>query len=203
MKKRSASRGSALLTAIVATTLIFSTILGLLAYVQQERARAISASRSINRVSCADAGLQVARAYFIKNHATWNTYLADPSHYNPVLSAWNTTPANPALAALQTGHPELFIDLDGDTKPDVFIYIRDNADELPPAAMNWAQDNDQNVFVGAICISSTLVPRRQDGTVSPELLTSEGLLSYNISSKSYCGQGFGGANGSGNLNGCL
>ena len=82
----------------------------------------------------------------------------------------------------------------------MFLYIRDNEDELPPAAPNWSRDNDQVVVVGALCVSRTLAPRREDSTIDPDALLMEGLLDYNVTGSVYRSQGAGGATGSGNLN---
>ncbi len=181
-------RGAALLTAIFVAAFLAMLVAGLLNYVHNQRVRGIQSSRAIKRVSCAEAGLQYARSYFAKNFASWNTYLRDPSHYNPIQTGtFNTTPANPMDPVLQgtSGHPELFTDLDGDSFPDVYIYIRDNDDEALPASPNWAKDNDQTVIVGAVCISSTLAPLRQDGKVDTARLTLESILSFNLTHNQY------------------
>ena len=205
-------RGAAMMTAILVVGLLTTIVVALLLYVHQQRLRNIATARASVRDSCAASGMQYARAYFGRNQDKWNTYLAKPAGYsktaphpyNPVASSWNPFPANPsepdARGKLQTAHPELFADLDGDGQSDVYIYIRDNDDEGLPAAQDWGRDNDQIVIVGAVCTSSTMLPRRQDGTVDPELVVVEGLLSYNITGSPYNSQAFGGSAGSGNLN---
>jgi hypothetical protein len=174
-------RGSGLLTVMSVTAVLLLLVASLFYMVQRNNANAIDQARALPRSYCADTGLQMARAYFGTNFANWNAYLADPSHYNPVVASWNpsSTAANPTSLALQAAHPELFIDLDGDGQADVYLYVRDNPDELPPATENYLHDNDMQVFVGAVCISSTLVPRRSDGSVDPSRLSAEALLVYN------------------------
>jgi hypothetical protein len=196
-------RGSALLTAMILTGVLFLFVTALMAYAGQQRSRAIAAARTLRRLSCGEAGLEFAKDYFGRNFTSWNTYLGNPAVYNPVKSYTTWTgyggPAAYTSAGFQALHPELFTDLDGDGQPDVYIYIRDNADEMPPASNDWRVDNDQNVMVGAVCISQTLRPRRQDGTLDPNLLSVEGLLSYNVQSQ-YGGQSGGGSGGNGNFN---
>jgi hypothetical protein len=181
MKRRSNQRGSGLLTVMSVTTVLLLLVASLFYIVQRNAANAIAQARSLPRSYCADTGLQVSRAYFGKNYAKWNTFLADPSHYNPVVASWNPagTAADPTSLALQAAHPELFVDIDGDGKVDVYLYVRDNPDELPPATENYLRDNDMQVFVGAVCVSSTLVPRQADGSVDSSHLTAEALLVYN------------------------
>jgi hypothetical protein len=181
-------RGSALLIVMGVLAAMALMAVGVLAYASQGRSRAVRASRKVDRYSCSESGLQLARAFYGNNYANWNTYLADPTHYNA---------SSPALA---TGPAALYVDLDSDGAPDVYLYIRDNADELPPAVDNPARDNDQAVIVGARCISPTLEPRRDDGTVDPAALVSEGLLQYNVSGATYTAQATGGASGNGNQN---
>ena len=146
-------RGSALLVAMVLMGILLMMVGGLMLYSNQQRVRATSAAKGSTRLSCAEAGLQLARNYFGRNQAQWNTFLAkpvpptNPHPYNPVLSTWNSVPATPTVAAFQTANPQLFIDLDNDGANDVFIHMRDNADEALPAVQNYAVDNDMNVIV--------------------------------------------------------
>ena len=196
-------RGTAILTVVILTGILAFLVAALMTYAGNRRVRAAEVSRKVNRLACAEAGLELAKNYYGRNFGSWNTYLNNPAQYNPnTYTAWMGYPGGPApfdTPALQALRPELFGDIDGDGKPDVYIYIRDNADELTPAPNNFASDNDQNVFVGAICISTTMNPRRQDGTISKSPLGVEGLLSYNLQSQ-YTGQAGGGSMGNGNLN---
>jgi len=174
-----AQRGSALITAVVMVAVILGIVTALMVYANHKRSRAISVSRGATRFACAQAGLELAKNYYGRNFTQWNTYLGTPSNYNPIKTPSNITPADPNNSVLQLGHPELFADLDNDGKVDVYIYIRDNQDELPPALNTWTADNDQNALVGSVCISQTLVPRTESGILAPESLTSEALLSFN------------------------
>lgn len=199
---RKPTAGSALVTIMALTAVVLSAVGGIIYYAGQERARAINVSRNLSRYGCAEAGLQMARAFYGVNYNNWNTYLADGANYNPLAGA------DPWGAALVAAHPELFADLDGDGKLDVYMYIRDNPDELPPAIDNPNRDNDQVAIVGAVCISSTLVPRRADGTseeapavpASRNALIAEGMLAYIDAGLNYCSQKNGCGNNQGNLN---
>lgn len=192
------ARGQAMITAITMMGLLGAIVTGLMVYVHSQRERTIMSARSMTRNSCASTGLQYARTYFAARFSSWNSYLSQPAKFNPVSSTWNSTPTDPR--AVNSDHTPLQSDIDGDGNPDVFIYIRDNPDEILPAAENWASDNDQNVIVGAVCISTTMVPRRQDGQPDPNLVTMEAMLSYNLPNNGYSSQGGGGTSGTGNIN---
>lgn len=197
-------RGSALLVAMIISLVLLLLVAGLFVYAGAEHRRASAQARELARNGCAEAGLQLARGYFSSNVKAWNTYLEDPQHYDPVSAKWMangygiagtgflgpgcTMPCKAmdltntaVVATMETTPPynQLFFDLDGDGQKDVYIYIRDNEDEQPPAANDWTRDNDLNVIVGAVCISNTLVPRLQNGQVDTSKLTVESLLSYN------------------------
>jgi hypothetical protein len=190
--RSSKQRGSALLTAAALTTVLLLVVAGLMYYASRSRSRAVAISRGSSRISCAESGLQLARAYYGRNYAFWNsTFLPNPAVYNATVSTARTT-------SFQTANPQLFADLDGDGQPDVYLYIHDNYDEFLPNVNNPNRDNDLNVIVGSACISGTLLPRAESGYSSSAMI-SEGLLSYNPTG-SYGSQGYQGASGSGNLN---
>lgn len=214
---RQLDRGSALLTVLILMGILTAMVGSVLLYANHQRLRAVGMARTQNRQSCAEAGLQFARAYFGRNNycggscSNWETYLRTPSVYDPVPASWSASgtlqSANAATlqaaiktTAFQAAHPELFTDLDGDGKNDIYIYVRDNDDELAPAASNPLRDNDQNVIVGAICISTTLVPRRDDGLPDPDSLVLEAMLSFNSPGTLYYAQAAAGASGDGNTN---
>lgn len=203
MKSIRRNRGSALLTTLAVLGIILLVVSGIISYASESKEKATRSSRLLNRDACLQTGLQLARSYFGRSFSQWNTYLAAPSQYNPVSSAANTSPANPWTSSLKSSRPELFADLDGDGQYDVYIFIRDNEDEFAPAAPDWVRDNDQNVIVGAVCISSTLLPHAlggSTGSVPADALVIEGLLSYNNQSTPYSAQASHGVSGSGNLN---
>lgn len=197
-------RGATLLLVVLLVTVLLGLVAGVMAYAGSERTRAVSYSRTGQRQGCAESGLQLARGYFGRNYAQWNTFLSMPSVYDPVASPTNPAPADPRTpggrAAIKTTNPALFADLDGDGKDDVYLYIRDNEDEFKPLPPEWNRDNDQQVVVGALCISETLIPRRGNAnTLDPTGLAVEGILQYNGGGQAYTAQTAGGT-GSGNLN---
>lgn len=193
------ARGSTLLVVLLLVAVLLGLVAGIMSYAGKERSRAIAAGRIGQRQSCAESGLQLARSYYGRNFANWNSYLNTPSTHDPVRSTHNPTPADPRSTALQAARPELFADVDGDNKLDVYLYIRDNNDEHFPLANEWRRDNDHNVVVGAVCISQTLTPRNPDGSRVPSLLAQEGLLSYNGEARGECLTANAG-NGTGNCN---
>lgn len=201
-----AERGSALLTVVVLLGILLVVVGALLTYAGGVRNDAIRHSRTESRLSCAEAGLQLARSYYANHVASWNSYLAAPQIYNPIQATWmknaGLVAANPwtvGNGGALDGHPELFADLDGDGQADVYLFIRDDPDETP--VNNWQRDNNLAALVGAVCISHTMVPRLQNGQVDSALLTAEGLLTVNGSTDGYH-QGGGCGNGDGNLNNC-
>lgn len=205
MRATKRTRGSSLLATMVMMAVILGMVVSLLTYAFAQRRAAINYARANDRMTCAQSGLQLARTYFARNFIRWNQFLSQPNVYNPIqMATWNnpsSTPPGPAdispSSALRTSNPELFIDVDGDNQPDVFIYIRDNQDEFPPATDNPLRDNDQNVIVGAICISTTMTPQATTPPSPP--IHVESLLSYNVGGPS-CTQAWCG-NGAGNMNG--
>lgn len=203
-------RGSALLTSIIFVTIILLVTSGILFYASNSHRRASYVSRGATELSCAEAGLQISRGYFADpaQQPVWNTFLNDPSNYNPIPSTWNSAPAitsDGGYWAALNAHRELFYDLDGDAKEDVMIYIRDNADEAAGGAdggQNYRQDIDTSVYVGAVCVSQTMSPRRLADGQSMGLagpLIAEGLLSLQKSKCNY-GSQHGGCLGNGNSN---
>jgi hypothetical protein len=196
-----AARGSALMNVVIMMGILAMITVAVLSFSGQERKRAIQKTRTFPKNYCSETGLQMARAYFGSNFKNWNTYLGAPGEYDPVKSSCNTAPANPGTvsgrAAIAALHPELLADLDGDGRADVYIYMRDNADEAA-ATNNCKRDNDLQVIVGAVCVSGTLGPRRDDGTVDQSGVTLEGELQYNPPSGGYAQRC--GANGNCNSN---
>ncbi|RKH47088.1 hypothetical protein D7X96_26870 [Corallococcus interemptor] len=198
------ARGATLLLVVLLVTVLLGLVAGVMAYASSERTRAVTFARAGQRQGCAESGLQLARGYFGRNYGKWNTFLSAPSVYDPIRSPTNASPADPRTAlgrtAIKAVNPALFADLDGDGKDDVYLYIRDNEDEFKPLAPEWNRDNDQQVVVGAICISETLIPRRGDtNKLDPNALAVEGILQYNGGGQAYTAQSAGGT-GSGNLN---
>ena len=202
MKRPSSERGSAVLTTVVMIAVIMGVVTAIMAYANAERLRTISISRKTLRLSCAESGLQFAKAYFGRQFSEWNAILAQPGIYDPIYSSHHqydpmgSLPPDFTDPSFQSAYPQLFADLDADSVPDIYIYSRDNQDEFSPAFMDPLRDNDQNLIVGAACFSKTLRPRGEQ--LTNQSLTAEGLLSHN-SSVQGCSQ-FGCGDGSGNLN---
>jgi hypothetical protein len=207
MKSRRPERGAALLFVMSMVALLMMVVLGLLYYTSSARQRSIRAARALTELPCAESGLQIARSYYWANVGQWNSFLSSPETYNPIGwtgSSKSIPKAGPNATALETSKakalrdnfPQLFADLDGDGQPDVYIYIRDDVDESPN---NPLQDNNQTVIVGAVCISDTLVPRRQDGTIDPSMANVEAMLSYSMANR-YTAQRSCGSTGTGNCN---
>ncbi len=208
-------RGSALATTLVVLTILAMVVASVLYYAASQQTRSISTARTLTRQSCTESGIQLARTFFEANYSKWNWYLSHPTCYNPVQLPASSTggllipAANPFLPPSYTGpfptagqsaiyscdppdSNQLFADLDGDGQWDVYIYVRDNADELPPAIGNPMRDNDLAVIVGAVCISQTLSTRLPSGAIDESPLSAEALVLYTAST--------GGASGSGNTN---
>jgi hypothetical protein len=184
MRKR---RGFALLTAAAMMAVLMGVIAGLMYFASRWRGRSISLARAVSRQACAESGLQLAKAYFGQNYVNWNQFLSNPGVYNPIpITRGGARPtADPIrnLAAITAVDSNVVADLDGDGQPDVYIYIRDNEDEYVNAQPNNPlRDNDQMVIVGSMCISKTMVPRREDGTLGlngiPEPIVVEALLQF-------------------------
>lgn len=167
---RRASKGSALIPAAAMMAVLMGVIFGLLYFASRSRGRSISAARTLSRQSCAESGLQLAKAYYGQNYRRWNEFLSDTRTYNPVpITRPVAQPvANPFadLAYIQSVNANIVVDVDGDGGPDVYLYIRDNEDEFEAGQPNNPnQDHDQMVIVGSMCISDKMVPRREDGTL--------------------------------------
>ncbi|MFT3711742.1 MAG: hypothetical protein QM817_29235 [Archangium sp.] len=199
-----------MLAAIMIMSLLAIISIAVLTSAGAGRRRAIRYTRTEVRENCAQAGLNYARGYFANNFGNWGAYLNAPTKYNPMFpsgssSSWakaagsNDLNRAAVISAVNTTNPELLVDLDADANPDVYIFIRDNFDEFPPALPDFTTDNDQNVIVGAICISQTMAPRRENNTIDQDALLAESLLGYNMQGNAYSGQALGGS-GTGNRN---
>lgn len=201
-------RGSALLTVMLLVAILAMLGGTLLLIAQNQMIASVNTTRTFPRNYCLDTGLQMARSYYGANFACWSKtcttanapggFLLNMGIYNPVVASYNpvATAANPsnspsgylgtawvATESALGAHPELFADLDGDGIPDVYIYIRDNQDEIP-SVFNptlgdmWYRDEDEQVYIGAVCISPTLAPRLSNGLVNPAMIQEEMLYHH-------------------------
>lgn len=188
----SGRRGMAMLGALMVMLLLTIMVMATLTLTAADKRQAIRHVRTESREQCAFAGLNYARTYFAGQLPQWNTYFSNPNHYNPLSLPPITTPPwlggqvaadivnLPTLSAIRAARPELFLDLDSDGASDVYVFIRDNDDEFAPAQPNYQQDNDQNALIGAVCISNTMQPRKEDDKIDTNYLLMESLLSVNL-----------------------
>lgn len=180
-----------MIAALMLMSLLALIAIAVLSMSAADRRRAIRLTRTEVREGCGYSGLTYARTYFANNFANWNTYLGNPTNYNPInlpttTGGWGaevkadlSTPSS--IGLIQASKPELFLDLDNDGASDVYIFIRDNRDEFGATPVNFKRDNDQNVIVGAVCISTTMVPKREDNSIDTDRLVVESMMSYNMS----------------------
>lgn len=127
-------RGAAML--LIATLLVALLAGGGVAlYLQLQGTRGAGMVAAARRsLYCAEAGLAASRETLALNYLSWPVLLdGDPSN-------------DPSWYPL-TG------DIDGQAGDDYRVTIRDNDDELPPAASDPARDNDRQVFLVSTCIA--------------------------------------------------
>jgi hypothetical protein len=144
MRSRNPQRGSAMLVTLI---LISSLLAGAAVLVSMQLASTRSSDVTRTGMSatyCAEAGLSIARPIVIANYSGWGPALAASaasigSGATPVESAFITTNLTPAQH-----------DLDGDSVPDFYVYIKDNDDELT-SPNNLAADNDLRIFIVSRC----------------------------------------------------
>lgn len=163
-------RGAAML--LVATLLIALLAGGGVAlYLQLQSTKGaglVKASRS--SLFCAEAGLAASRMIIALNSASWPLLL-------------DTDPGNdPDWYPLRQ-------DIDNDAVDDYEVTVRDNDDEVPPAANDPARDNDRQLFMVSRCLKSAEMSRQV-----VELVRIAG------SGQIYRNQGGGGGFNSGNVN---
>src|SRR5262249_15844735 len=101
-------RGSAVLTPMAMIAVILGMLAGLISYALSQRKTAINYSRNTDRLTCAESGLLMARAYFGRNFTNWNAFLSQPNIYNPIrMATWNNPPADISdTSTLRTSNPE-------------------------------------------------------------------------------------------------
>lgn len=146
---RTSQRGSAMMI----TMILVAALLGgaaVLAGMQIASTRSSDLTRlGTQSTYCAEAGLALARPIVLANYSQWQSaiaaYAAAPTA--PTEPAWLTAGigASPGAGA-NAGH-----DLDGDTKGDFFVYLKDNDDELT-GTNDLSHDSDLKVFIVSRCI---------------------------------------------------
>ncbi|MFZ5440910.1 MAG: hypothetical protein ACOZQL_12945 [Myxococcota bacterium] len=194
------SQGFAMMVVMMIMALLALVAIFALSNASTDRQRAIRHVRGETRESCTLGGLTYARNFFASRYTSWSSFLADPANYNPIYAGGTAVANLGTIGTIAGTHPELFVDLDGDGKRDAYIFVRDNYDEFAPALPNFARDNDQNVIIGALCISETMVPRREDNSLDDDQLMVESILAYNQIETGYQSQAQGGSGGDGNRN---
>lgn len=130
-----------LVTMIVVTALLAGAVV--IVQMQLTSARSTELTRSgITSVYCAEAGLTAARPTIAANYNLWAGSLGSTTQ-----PAW--------LSNTAFSH-----DLDGDNIDDFEITIRDNDDELAPAANIATADIDLKVFIVSRCIKFPDTPKQ-------------------------------------------
>lgn len=134
-------RGSAML--LVATLLVALLAGGAVAlYVQLQGTKSaglVKASKS--SLFCAEAGVIAARQILADSYLDWSILLDGNASNDP---SWYPL----------TG------DIDGDGVNDYQVTIKDNDDEVPPAANDPELDNDRRVFAVGRCLKNSDVSRQ-------------------------------------------
>lgn len=174
MKNRPArdrQRGSAMLvTMVLVTSLLAGAVV--LVGMQLASGRSTELTRSgISALYCAEAGLTAARPTISTSYSLW-----DASLLSTTQPSW--------LSSSAFSH-----DLDGDGVADFEITIRDNDDEVAPAANNLAQDLDLKIFIVSTCIKYPDTPKQVTELIE---YTAAGAACYDRQA--------GGCNGRGNSN---
>ena len=153
--RRDRQRGSAMLVTLI---VIVSLLAGAAAVVSMQLGSTRSTDlqkTGMTATYCAEAGLAAAAPVVAANYPAWNASLCTlrPTiGATPALTCGTSTGNNaepPFLATIQH-------DLDGDGKPDFYIYLMDNDDEVPN---NVGSDQDLKVFIVSHCIAFPDTPK--------------------------------------------
>lgn len=140
-------RGSAML--LVSTLLVALLAAGGVAlYIELQGTKSADMVKaSDSSLYCAEAGLVAARSIVAVNYLAWPTLLdSDPSN-------------DPTWYPIRG-------DVDGDGADDYEVTIRDNDDDVPPAASDPTFDNDRRVFMVSRCLKSSDTSREVTELVS-------------------------------------
>jgi hypothetical protein len=166
---RRGQRGAALaVTLILVTALLAGGALAMYLQLADTRsAQYVTESRA--SLYCAEAGLARARRFVSINVQLWPAMLDDDDGNDP-----EGYPIEGRLDGATTG------------PPDFRVVIRDNDDELPPAANNPGLDTDGTIFMVSTCLRYPDTPRE----VLEMISFSGGGFNY----RNQSGQGAGGTN---------
>ena len=121
---------------------------------------------------CAEAGLSQGKTIMGANYALWNDILDTDTSNDP---SWYPIRGD--------------IDDPPDGIADYEVTVRDNDDELPPAANDTTHDNDLKIFIVSRCLKYPETPR--------EVLE---LVVYNMGNQVYRNQSGQGSGNTGNAN---
>jgi len=170
-------RGMSLLLVLGVVVLLSVLVSVAMSWSRNERSQTGKLVHNLTVQELAESTLQFGRAYYAQNYPSWNTHL---TYFVSARTA----------AQVKTGHPELIPPLPAGTGFDCFTYIKDDFDELPPAANNPAVDNNLRVFVGAQCVEQSPPPSR--AALQAELTSP---LEFNPAARSCASQFSGGTQG--------
>lgn len=158
MSTRNPERGAAMMVVMVVMAALM-TAGGLAIYVSTSETKSTGyVSSNRQALFCAEAGLAAARSVVTANYATWNAVLDADAGNDPT---WY-----PIRGQLT--------DEDPTGESDYEVTIRDNDDEVAPAANDPAKDADLQVYVTSSCLKYPDTPR----TVTELVLYHGGGYSY-------------------------
>ena len=145
-KRRHSERGNAMLvTMIIIAALLAGAAVVVSMQVESTRASGIT-KQGLESLYCAEAGLAAAHSTVAANYGLWGTTLqADPT--GSTQPTW--------LDDSAFSH-----DIDGDGVDDFVVTIKDNDDEVAPAANDPTTDIDTKIFIISTCIKYPDTPKQ-------------------------------------------
>jgi len=145
MIRRQPERGNAMLvTMIIVSALLAGAAVVVSMQVQATRASGVT-KQGLEALYCAEAGLAAAHSTVANNYSLWGTTIA----------------ADPNGAAEPTWLQAAFShDLDGDGVNDYTVTIKDNDDEVAPAANDLTKDVDTQIFIISTCTKYPDTPKQ-------------------------------------------
>jgi type II secretory pathway pseudopilin PulG len=145
MIRRQPERGNAMLvTMIIVSALLAGAAVVVSMQVQATRASGVT-KQGLEALYCAEAGLAAAHSTVANNYSLWGTTIA----------------ADPNGAAEPTWLQTAFShDLDGDGVNDYTVTLKDNDDEVAPAANDLTKDVDTQIFIISTCTKYPDTPKQ-------------------------------------------